>query len=281
MTDSDGQQPMAVDPIASNRADLLVRISAAQFAIEGAIAALSRIDGDPSALAAAQLQSQALAGLSLQIATADARALPGMRAEIMAAIAATSSVAQQASTSPAVAALPDAEARRAAARQTIQSVAHDIFERKVFDPYLEFASAKDEEEYRKRERERDALVLDQLAKGTPEGTRLATDATIAQIEDAGAHGADRSPGFAAKLAAARNARDVLREQQPNSPDMQVEHSSPPEQTATDSTELDEIAAVLQSSGVAHSYTSSGSQGHGLANRAMVAKSDQKDVTVRS
>jgi hypothetical protein len=66
---------------------------------------------------------------------------------------------------------------------------------KLFDPYLKFASAADEEEYRKREADQHRYIEAELAKKTPEGTLNAAGGTIGQMLDANAHGAGDSPEF--------------------------------------------------------------------------------------
>jgi hypothetical protein len=82
-----------------------------------------------------------------------------------------------------------------AARQTVLDASHDIFGRKIFDPYLRFAYAVDDASYRKREAERKAEIDRAMAEKTPQAALRATDLTIDQLRDAGAHGADRSPEF--------------------------------------------------------------------------------------
>lgn len=81
-------------------------------------------------------------------------------------------------------------------RQTAQSVSADLYERRIFDPYLSFDSAADEAAYRKREAESQRYVAEQLAKNTSEGNLNATGALAGQMLDAHAHGAGDSPDFA-------------------------------------------------------------------------------------
>jgi hypothetical protein len=132
-----------------------------------------------------------------------AKGMAALRAEITAAVAAThayalsvSGVTGTAQTSPgeqaAQAALRDASV---AAHQTVENFERDFYGRKIFDPYLKFASTQDEDEYRRREQERQHAIEKAQAENTPEGNLRATKLAIAQLEDAGAHGADRSPDY--------------------------------------------------------------------------------------
>lgn len=134
-----------------------------------------------------------------------------MRSEVMAFVAASQATAQQ--TRSAVAAAQAAEvalhAASERAHREVTDIADDLFGKKIFDPYLRFASAEDEEAYRRREADRQAYIAEQLAKGTPEGNLNAANATVAQLEDAGAHGADRSPDHAPMLARAKQAQADL------------------------------------------------------------------------
>lgn len=74
---------------------------------------------------------------------------------------------------------------------SIEAVGRDVFEKRVLDPYLCFASAVDEEAYRKRERERDEFRTHALALRTPEGDRRELELAQDQLRDAGGHGRDR------------------------------------------------------------------------------------------
>lgn len=203
--------PTSDDPLASQRLELLGRLAAAQLNLEAAIAELAR-NHAPADVARAQLE--ALGDLQRQIASAGPAALAGLRGEIAAATAASQAVVQQGraatSAETAEAALAAASART---RATVQRVAGDLFERRIFDPYLQFASAEDEETYRRREAERRAEIERELARGTPEGNLNASAATVGQVLDAGAHGADRSTDYRPTLGSAvdayRDQRDSM------------------------------------------------------------------------
>jgi hypothetical protein len=80
-------------------------------------------------------------------------------------------------------------------RHETETLAHDVFDQRIFDPYLRFKSARDEEEYRKREADNKRYVDQQLAKHTPEGDLNAGGGMMGQMLDSHAHGAGASPDF--------------------------------------------------------------------------------------
>ncbi len=130
-------------------------------------------------------------------------------------------------------------------RATIAGIADDLFERRIFDPYLQFASAEEEAEFRRREAERQAHIRAELAKGTPEGALNAAVATREQLEDARAHGADRSPDFVPMLAATEDAERALRAANPD----QAAHSTGRAEATTIPNELDDIMSAFRDAGV--------------------------------
>ena len=180
------------DPQASLRLELVGQLVAAQFALEGALAEFA---GNSGALGQAQLQLTMLATLRQQAGTASPATLSAMSNDIVAAVAQAHSVIQQGRAN-----LANSEASSASttarARQLAQSVADDVFRQKLLDPYLEFSSVEDEEEYRKREKARDAEVKRLLALDTPETNRRAVALLDQQLTDAENHRAGRSPDFA-------------------------------------------------------------------------------------
>lgn len=80
-------------------------------------------------------------------------------------------------------------------RRETQTLAQDVFEKKIFDRYLHFSSPEDQAEYRKREAEAKRYIDAQLARKTPEGDLNAGGGMIGQMLDAHAHGAGDSPDF--------------------------------------------------------------------------------------
>jgi len=83
----------------------------------------------------------------------------------------------------------------AAARASVSDFTHAYYDNRVFDSYLSFASPEDEEEYRKREAQWREEIAKAQAEHTPQGDLRAANLAIRQLEDAGAHGADRSADF--------------------------------------------------------------------------------------
>ena len=109
---------------------------------------------------------------------------------------AISSLVSQASTQASVqAAARTVAATAAETRNETQAVARDVFDRKIFEPYLHFSSKEDEAEYRRREAEAKRYIDAQLAKHTPEGDLNAGGGTLGQMLDANVHGAGNSPDF--------------------------------------------------------------------------------------
>ena len=240
------------------RADLLGQLVAAQFEIEGA---MKEMAGNAAALSDGSAQLQLLSALQRQIGVASPAALAGMRGEIIATASAAQAVVQQsraaALTSERMAELRDVTN---ATRQTIRNVAEDLFEKKKLDPYLQFQSAEDEAAYRKREAERQTYIKAELAKGTPESTLNATNATLAQINDAGAHGADRSPEFAGMLAATEDAKRNLHSAISNEAARAVQQTESPK--ARD--DLSDVLSAFRDAGVTTTDAANLDPAHGLA-----------------
>ena len=130
--------------------------------------------------------------LKSQLASANPRDLPALQAQIASAIAEASSTIETARSGSTGAVAREVALTTAQLRSSIRDVMGGM---KDFDPYLQFGSAEEEEAYREREQARQAYIEAELAKGTPEGDYNAAAATRAQLEDAGAHGADAHPDF--------------------------------------------------------------------------------------
>lgn len=192
MTFHEGQQHI-VDPEASLRAELTGAIAAAQIDIANAIAELARSGADSAALTN---QSHALQQLQRSVGSANLGSLLALRGEIAVAVATTQTIAQQsranATATEQAASLTTASAE---VRRTVQSIGNDLFERKLFDPYLAFGSAEEEAAYRRREAERQQAMASEFAKGTPTGNLNAAGIAIGQMADAKARGAGNSPEF--------------------------------------------------------------------------------------
>lgn len=148
------------------------------------------------------------------MANSHGSSLVSIRAEVAAFVAAAQVIANQAVASAATAQTAEAALHLAseAARREATSFVEDFYEKKIFDPFLGFASAEDEAAYRKREVERERAIKEALAEGTPAGNLRANQLAIDQLKDAGAHGADQSPDYQPSINRLEASRDVLEAQ---------------------------------------------------------------------
>lgn len=214
-SDPSSSQPASpADSEASLRAELAERISGAQAEIEHHLTELRRAasaGGDATPLLQAEAQLQGLSRLQHRVASAHGASLASIRAEVTASIAATQLFAQQARAAVATADMAEValHAASAAARQEVTSFVHDFYEKKIFDPYLRFGSAEDEEAYRKREAERREAIDKALAEGTPEGNLRAAELSLEQMDDAKRFGAGDSPEFRARYDRLKGATSEL------------------------------------------------------------------------
>ncbi|MDQ0462961.1 hypothetical protein QO010_000709 [Caulobacter ginsengisoli] len=206
------QPAKPTDPEASLRENLQQQIASAQADIETNLETLSHVAsaGNELPLLQAQSQLQGLGRLQQRLANARGGELVALRAEITASIAATQLLMQQsrAATTTQTAEAVLREASQAAHRE-VAELANDYYEHNLFQPYLRFTSVADEEAFRKREAERQQLIADELAKGTPQGDLAAANAMAAQMDDAEAHGAGDSPDFKARTDRLKASRDRL------------------------------------------------------------------------
>ncbi|MBS0473082.1 MAG: hypothetical protein JSR60_18575 [Proteobacteria bacterium] len=188
-------------------ADLLTDLDAAQRALAAQLDYLRAADtqhlhgdiigqGGAKLLQLSKLRDQLVSGAngvpSAALRASVASALADIRAytsEARNAASAANGSATEQSTSLTLATASE-DARKAAT-----GFMDDYYKRHIFDKYLEFTSAKDEEDFRRREAERQAAIEKALAENTPEGNLRAIRLERDQLRDAGAHGAERSPEF--------------------------------------------------------------------------------------
>ena len=85
------------------------------------------------------------------------------------------------------------EARQQRVQTSLGAMHHDLFEKKILDPYLRFESEQEEEEYRKRERARKEEIERLQKIGTPEAMKQANALIGEQLKDAERHGAGAAP----------------------------------------------------------------------------------------
>ena len=239
---------------------MLGTISGAQFDIDNAIVELARSGADSAALAN---QGQALQQLQRTVGSANLGSLLALRSEVATVATSATALANQVTSTAANSAANANMSSAQRARANIEAVGRDLFEKRVLDPYLQFASAEDEEAYRKRERERKEAYDAALAQNTPEGTHLATRIADAQLRDAGAHGADKSPAFNSLLDRTSAARSAI--EQPAQPDLPHDRAPP-----VASNDVASIAATLRAAGLTAQPTSPPSDGHGLNPDMVVA-----------
>lgn len=259
-----GHPPTVDDPQASLRVELLGKLVAAQFSIEAVIAELEQAGTAPDAI---RNQLQSLTDMQRSVGTASLADLAMLRTAIASTVETAQGVVQQArATAASDSSARDLAETSARTRATISDIANDLFERRVLDPYLQFASAEDEAEYRRREAERRAYIEAELAKGTPEGTLNAATATREQLQDARNHGADRSPDFDRMLAATDDAERALRAALP---DQAVRAAERTEAPAVPS-EFEDIMAAFRDAGVTTTARTPVDPAHGLAQATATA-----------
>lgn len=230
-------------------------IASAQIDIANAIAELARSGADSAALAN---QNQALQQLQRTVGSANLGSLLALRSEVAATASSATNLANQAISTANSAAAAQANLSPAErARASIEALNRDLFENRVLDPYLRFASPEDEEAYRKREREREAEIKRTLELRTPEGDRRAAELTHDQLLDAGAHGADRAPEFGDMLNQSAVAKDTFANATPAEQAVELLPKSP-------SNEVADIAATLRAAGLSRDVPAAEEGGHGLS-----------------
>ena len=220
-------------PQSSLRVELLGQLTGAQMAVEAAIAELRR-SGDGSLLAQGERQLQSLQALQAALATASPTALISMRAEVQASITTAGTTVQQArlAGSQQSAEMASLAAVRAESRQLAEATQRVLFEDRILDASLRFASPAEEEAYRRREAERLALI-DSLDPRNPRSARDQLLIQRDQVDDAMAHGADCDPR-------AQQMRDQIDRQLRLQRDAEI-------QAGRDPKEYDREVAALQAS----------------------------------
>ena len=205
------QQPLAADAEASLRQTLAGQLAGAQAKLSANLIELRRGSGaDAGLIAQGDAQLGALLALKSQLDHASPAALAMIRSDIAACVAAAATTSQQAQAVTAAATgTASLTAASEAARAEVASVDDDLFKRRIFDPYLRFGSKADEDAYRRREEQRETQIKAAQSENTPQGTLRAANLTIDQIDDAGAHGASRSPEFAAHRKAVVDVKEGL------------------------------------------------------------------------
>ncbi len=152
-----------------------------------------------------------LAALQSRIATASPAGLAQLRNQVV-ALATNAKTEAQRVIGTAAARESEATQELATARENARhQVELTMSTLRGFDPYLRFTSKDDEETYRKREAESRRAIDAELAKHTAGGDLTANALAIRQLRDAGRHGADASPDFAATNASLQKSYRDLRQ----------------------------------------------------------------------
>jgi hypothetical protein len=244
---------------------LLSQIRSAQSDLDQLLAQLGSDAG--GVLADGKSQRELLTQLERTVSSGAGAPGASMRGEIAGVLATTATLLQQARAAAdqsGGSALATAQART---RASVEQMGRDIYERRIFDPYLQFASGEDEAAYRRREQENRRAIAEALAERSPAGYLRAARIMGRQLRDAGAHGADASPQFTQMRD--HNAADIERLEtalgrHPNDDDSRL---SPPE-AAKEQPALatpDQLASVLgalRAAGIQGGITAEES-GHGL------------------
>jgi hypothetical protein len=214
----------------------------------------------------AQNQLRILVRLQQRIGRADINGLIAMRSEVTASVAASQSVVQQAQQGTSASQTTEAAVQQASAnaRQTVSDFERDYYERHIFERYLTFSSAEDEEEYRKREQDRRTEIEKSVAEHTPQGDLRAANLSLDQLHDAGRHGASKSSEYSRwdkdltgkrdALARAIDAKDKQVRTAPSSPD-------PLSDVQPEAKVSPEVLGSLRAAGVA--IAADDAQGHGV------------------
>ena len=223
LTGTIGLVALATDNIARNlgigtdRYEMRDQLNDAQRDVDVAMLELQNGGADAAVLSQLRAQAQHLVKLQRALTDAGSAGLGDLKSSVAAAVATSATLVVQARDVAATAKGADSAgilATSAAARRQVEDLSRDIYERKIFDPYLKFGTAEEEEAYRRREAEAKAYIDAEMAKGTPEGDLNAAGAAQGQMLDAAAHGAADSPEFKERWEAlektAREQREAVR-----------------------------------------------------------------------
>jgi hypothetical protein len=157
-----------------------------------------------------------------------------------------------------------------ASRQTVSDFERDFYQRRIFDPYLRFASASDEETYRQNEAERQREIEKARAEHTPEGDLRANQLALTQLEDAGTHGAKRSPDYAKWHSELQDRGRALASAIDGShhPAVATARADQRDSVKPDATVSPEVLAALRDAGV--TVADQSGSGHGVTSRGKPA-----------
>lgn len=226
------------DAEASLRDELTTKIAGAQADIESKLSDLRNALGSAasgSAITQAEAQLRGLALLQKRVDHASPANLAAIRAEVAASVAATQAFVQQMQGAGSAVTAEKAALQQAseAARGSVNDFIHDYYDQKKFDRFLQFASVEEEQEYHRREEERHRAIEKAEAEHTPEGDLKALNLSIAQMKDAGAHGADQSTDYKSTLNNLETHKQELERRMPQPAAAPAEVQSQKQQPASD------------------------------------------------
>lgn len=203
--------------IGNDTDELRDQLTTAQRELDLAMLDMRAAGSNEADIAALRTQAQNLVQLQRALNDGGRAGADALKGPVAAAVAVSAALVASGREAAITAKGTDANAASAisaATRRQVEDLSRDIYERRIFDPYLSFVSQEDETEYRRREAETKAYIDAELAKDTPEGDLNAAGATQGQMLDAAAHGADESPEFKERWEAlektAREQREAVR-----------------------------------------------------------------------
>ncbi len=277
MTDDDDLPPLHpqdAEAQASLRAAALAELLNAQAYVNDALETMRRAGMDAGLIAAGEKQLLALDALQRQFA--EGRISPGaLREAIAASKAFSTSLVQQGRVEVAAREIEMTALQAASAevRQASEDFLHDYYEKRVFDPYLHFASADDERDYRERETARQRAIHAALAEDTPDGNQRAAQVGQDQLEDAGRHGASDSPDYAGWMDRFNGVKTTFEATKPQRQKAADIPSDPLDDISADKGVDPNIVKTLQLAGVVP--TDASISGHGVSRAIAADRSSER------
>lgn len=196
-TSTESQGAVQPDSEASLRAELATQLAHAQIDLASQLSALLANSGEPALVLNLRDQLMAISALQENVATTRGTTLANLRSSVHAALGTTESLVQQIRTAVGAGTQVSNELAFAgfALRNELASAHASLFESRIFERYMSFASEAEEVAYYRSEAATRRYIEQQLALRAPEGDLNAAGATMGQMLDAHVHGAGKSPEF--------------------------------------------------------------------------------------
>jgi hypothetical protein len=187
-------------PLREQATSLLVKVEGEYSDIERALSNVNldvvvrdKLSGDAAkAMGAANKLSEALSSSSFKLSAAEIAVLAS---NVSAEVATLLAEAADESSKSASGSVMSLGAASSATRLGVMKLSNDVFEKRVFDPYLHFDSEEEREAFLRREAESRKYIDSQLARNTPDGNLHAAIRMQGYMADAHNHGAGDSPEF--------------------------------------------------------------------------------------